>query len=121
MFSNFIAGVPEDKVVIVSGSYEVSLGEEKDKTRELLGPTKAALVHIDCDVEVPAKLALDFVTPYLQQGTLLLFDEYDLNGADNKKGERAALRAWLNEHPEFDVEPYRCYHTAARSFIVHRQ
>ncbi len=120
MFSNFIAGVPEDKVLIVSGSYEVSLREDEKKTRDLLGPTTAAIVHIDCDVEVPAKLALDFVTPYLQQGTLLMFDEYDLNGADNRKGERAALRAWLKENPDFDVEPYRCYHTGARSFLVHR-
>lgn len=119
-FSNFLAGVPQDKIVVISGTYDMTLSEQVNKTRELLGPTKAALVHIDCDIEAPAKLALDFVTPYLQQGSLLLFDEFDLNRADNTKGERAALEAWLKENSEFDVEPYRCYHTHARSFIVHR-
>lgn len=120
-FANFLADVPDEPVVTVEGSYAVTLNEEIDSTRKKLGPTKAALVHIDCDVEVPAKLALDFVTPYLQQGTLLMFDEYDAQYANNSVGERAALRRWLGENPDFEVEHYRSYHVAARSLIVHRK
>jgi hypothetical protein len=52
---------------------------------------------------------------------ILAFDEYDMNCADNRKGERAALRAWLGENPDFEVEPYRAYHLGARSFILHRR
>ena len=119
-FSNVLAGVPNDKGITVSGPYSDTLLDNADNTRRLLEPLDAAVVHIDCDVEAPAKLALDFVTPYLKQGTLLLFDEYDLHGADNSKGERGALRAWLKENPDFEVEPYRLYHVHARSFIVHK-
>ncbi|MEQ9447215.1 MAG: hypothetical protein RJS98_16750 [Rhodospirillaceae bacterium] len=120
-FANFLADVPEEPVLTVEGPYDVTLAKDIDTTRNKIGPTKAALVHIDCDVEVPAKLALDFVTPYLQQGTLLMFDEYDAQYADNTLGERAALRRWLAENPEFEVEHYRSYHVSARSFIVHRK
>ena len=119
-FSNFLAEVPQDQVLTVNGAFQHTLGTDVEQTRKTLGPLEAAIVHIDCDVEVPAKLALDFVTPYLKQGSLLLFDEYDVHQASNNKGERAALRAWLKENPAFEVEPYRNYHTHARAFIVHK-
>lgn len=119
-FSNHLAGVPEERVAVVSGPFETTLGTDVEITREKLGPVEAAVVHIDCDVEIPAKLALDFVAPYLKQGSMLLFDDYDGHHADNTKGERGALRAWLKENPEFEVELYRCYHAGARAFIVHK-
>lgn len=119
-FSNALAGVPDDRVTTIVGPFQSTLDSDVQKTRETLGPIDAAVVHIDCDVEEPAKLALDFVTPYLKQGSLLLFDEYDMHQADNTKGERSALRRWLSENPAFDVEHYRSYHSTARSFIVHK-
>lgn len=120
-FANLIAEVPSSKVVLVEGAYQHTLRDAGlADTRATIGETQAAVIHIDCDVEEPAKLALDFMTPYIRQGTLLLFDEFDVNRADNAKGERAALRAWLKENPEFEVEPYRCYHVHARSFILHK-
>ena len=119
-FSNALAGIPDDRVTTVVGPFSVTLEDDIEKTREKIGPTEAAIVHIDCDVEAPAKLALDFVTPYLKHGSLLMFDEYDLHQADNTKGERSALRRWLKENPEFEVEPYRSYPSTARSFIVHK-
>ena len=120
-FANFLAQVPDDRVVVIKGPYSETLRDREKDTRAALGPTSAAIVHIDCDVEEPAKMALDFVTPYAKQGTLLMFDEYDMQCADNSKGERAALRAWLQENPTFEVEPYRAYHLGARSFILHKR
>jgi len=118
-FANMLAQVPNDRVVAVPGAFQDTLLTQAEATRDVLGETEAAIVHIDCDVEEPAKLALDFVTPYVRQGSLLMFDEYDVNRADNRKGERAALRAWLAENPQFEIEPYRCYHVHARAFILH--
>ena len=120
-FANLLADVPDDQVITVSGPFSATLEDNVEQTRRALEPLEAAIVHIDCDVEAPAKLALDFVTPYLKQGSLLLFDEFDLHLADNSKGERRALHAWLSENPNFEVEPYRTYHVHARSFIVHRK
>lgn len=120
-FSNALAGVPDDRVTTIVGPFQSTLDTDVQKTQETLGPIEAAVVHIDCDVEEPAKLALDFVTPYLKQGSLILFDEYDMHQADNTKGERSALRRWLSENPAFEVEHYRSYHSTARSFIVHKK
>ena len=121
-FSNFLAEVPEEKIIIINGPYSKTLDSNADNTRQRIQPVEAAaMVHIDCDVEEPARLALNFVTPYLRQGSLLLFDDYDGHHADNTKGERGALRGWLRENTNFEVEPYRCYHAGARSFIVHKR
>lgn len=121
-FANFLAQVPDDGIVTIEGAYQDTLiGTGATDARARIGESEAAVVHIDCDVEEPAKLALDFVTPYVKQGTLLLFDEFDLHSADNAKGERAALRAWLKENPRFDVELYRGYHVHAKAFILHKK
>jgi hypothetical protein len=84
------------------------------------GISTASIVHIDTDVFEPALMALEFISPALPQGALLLFDDYDQLDASNHKGERRAVRAWLEAHPEFEIEPYRVYGAVCRSFLVHR-
>ena len=79
----------------------------------------AACVHIDCDVYMAAKAALNFCTNLLQQGSVLLFDEFHGNFASNKLGERRALKEWLEENPHIHVERWHDYATVSRAFIVH--
>jgi hypothetical protein len=81
--------------------------------------TKAAVIHIDCDVYLAAKAALCFCTDLVQQGSILLFDEFHANHASNAVGERRALREWLDENPKIKVERWHDYAAVARAFIVH--
>jgi hypothetical protein len=71
------------------------------------------IAHIDCDVYRPAKAALTFLSHCLVQGSVLLFDEYNGQGCSNQLGERRALREFLQENPQFDVERWHDYATAA--------
>ena len=112
------AGVDAARVIAVPGFFEESL---RGKRPEDFGIKKATVVHIDTDVSEPALTALEFISPALPQGALLLFDDYDQLAASNDKGERRAVREWLKAHPEFEIEPYREYATFSRSFIVHRR
>lgn len=111
------AGVDTSRVEVVPGYYQDTL---QNKRPSDLGITNASVVHIDTDIYEPALLALEFVSSALPQGALLLFDDYDQLGASNMKGERRAVREWLQKHPEFELEPYRNYATFSRAFIVHR-
>lgn len=83
-----------------------------------IGPISIA--HIDVDIYEPALMALEYVTGDLSDGALLMFDDFDQLAASNSKGERRALREWLANHPEIEVEPYRNYGVFCRAFIVHR-
>jgi hypothetical protein len=110
--------VDDSRVRIVPGFFQDTLQDRKPSD---VGITTASIVHIDTDVYEPARLALEFISPALPQGALLLFDDYDQLAASNDRGERRAIRDWLAGHPEFQLEPYRSYGVFCRSFILHRQ
>lgn len=113
-----VAGLDPARCSSVQGDFRQVLAEPG--LRERLAVDAAAVVHIDCDVYEAAKAALDFVAPMLQQGSVLLFDEFHANGASNATGERRALREWLAEHPELDAERWHDYALEGRSFLIHR-
>ncbi len=79
----------------------------------------AAIINIDSDLYQSAKDALALVYPKIQQGTVLLMDEYNAFSADSSKGERRALLEFVNEHPDFEFEPWCPYHIVGQSFICH--
>lgn len=110
-------GVDASRVKPVPGFFSETI---HGKHPSEFGITTASIVHIDTDVFEPALMALEFISPALTQGALLLFDDYDQLDASNHKGERRAVRAWLEAHPEFEIEPYRVYGAVCRSFLVHR-
>lgn len=113
-----VSGLRPERCVAVPGDFRRTLIEPG--LRERLGLDAAAVVHIDCDVYEAARTALDFVAPLLQQGSVLLFDEFHANRASNATGERRALRELLAEHPELDAERWHDYALEGRSFLVHR-
>lgn len=111
------AGLENLPYKVISGFFEETL-VNRTSVDDDIGPI--SIVHIDVDVYYPAKLALNYVTPGLSDGALLMFDDYDQLAARNDLGERRALAEWLDENPEFTVEPYRNYGVFCRSFIVHK-
>ena len=111
------AGLRDLNYRVVPGFFQETL---KDRTSKDDGIGPIAMVHIDVDVYEPAYLALEYISPDLQDGALILFDDYDQIGASNEVGERRALREWLQNHDDFTVEPYREYGVFCRSFIFHR-
>ena len=89
------------------------------QTSHNIGPHPAAIVHIDCDLYASAADALGVIAPRLTQGTILLFDDYNLFRADNRQGERRALAEFLATH-DITVEPWFAYGPASQAFICHR-
>lgn len=104
-----------NRVELVSGFYESSL-PRFDVSR--FEGRKAAIVHIDVDLHQSAAAVLRFVTPHLQPGTILLFDDWNTFLADNRRGERAACREWLAENPSIAIESYVKYGWHGEGFIV---
>ncbi|WP_171900826.1 class I SAM-dependent methyltransferase [Stappia indica] len=111
------SGLSDLNYQVIPGFFEKTL---RNRTTRDDGIGPISVVHIDTDVYEPALLALEYVSPDLSNGALLMFDDFDQLAADNSLGERRALREWLSNHPEYEVEPYRNYGIFCRSFIVHR-
>lgn len=80
-----------------------------------------AVVHVDCDVYPAALHVLNFVTPHLADGCILLFDDYDSMWGSPDMGEVRALKEWQQAHPEWSVTEYRRYSATGRAFLCYRK
>jgi hypothetical protein len=80
-----------------------------------------ALAHVDCDLYESTRDALDGIVPALQDGTVLLFDDWFHYKGHPMKGEARALAEFLVRHPEWRAADYRAYGTFSKAFILSRQ
>jgi len=59
-----------------------------------------SLIHFDCDLYRPTKIALECLWPRLSRGGLMLFDEYAIRGWP---GETAAVDEYFADKPEVKI------------------
>lgn len=59
---------------------------------------------IDVDIYESCVDVLDFIHPFLVEGSILIFDDYNDMGRSDEHGERLALREFQKAHPSFKVE-----------------
>ncbi|MBZ5591359.1 MAG: TylF/MycF family methyltransferase [Acidobacteriia bacterium] len=82
---------------------------------------RAAIVWVDCDLYESTVPVLEFVTEYLQSGTVLIFDDWFCYRADPDRGEQRAWREWLAEHPNYRAMEWRKIGWHGQALIVHRR
>ena len=105
----------EQSVHLIPGWFEQSLPQFPAKA---LGVRQAAIVHLDMDLYSSCVTALNFIEPFLQIGTVMLFDDWNTFSASNHKGERAATAGWLKRNPQWQLNEYASYGWHGRAFIV---
>ncbi len=94
-------GIDMARVRIVEGFFEDSLTEA---LADKLAPKKAAVVYVDCDLYHSTVPVLRFVRRFLQEGSVIVFDDWNCFRADPDRGERRAWREFLERHPELAFE-----------------
>jgi len=82
---------------------------------------QVALAHFDCDLYESTRDALAAVAPVLQDGAMLLFDDWFHYRGHPGKGESRAFSEFLAAHPEWGAVQYQPYATFCNSFILHRR
>ncbi len=110
-------GLDSDKVEIVPGWFDQVLNEE---TKSRLPLRKAAIVWVDCDLYESTVPVLRFLTDYIQDGTVLIFDDWFCFRADASRGEQRAFREWLDEHPYLSATEFHKFGWHGNSFVIHR-
>ena len=101
-------GVPAGAFDVVPGFFDESLTKN-------IPVEQAAIVWIDCDLYSSTVPVLKFIKPLLQDGTLVLFDDF---GGTADEGERRALREFISDNPDLTFSPYRTFHTKGQSYLV---
>ena len=110
-------GVDLNRATLVPGWYDKVLNEE---TKGKLPLKAAAVVWVDCDLYESTVPVLDFITDYLQNGTILIFDDWFSFRGDPNRGERKAFTEWLNKNPSIKVTEFHKFDWKGNSFIIHR-
>lgn len=88
-------GVDLKDVTTVKGYYNDSLNEETAKNINL---QKIAVVYIDCDLYKSTTYVLNFITPYLQLGSIIVVDDWFAHTGTPKTGIQRAFKEWMDSN-----------------------
>lgn len=102
--------IPAERLTVTEGLFDASL-PKADKHR-------IAVAWVDCDLYESTVPVLDFLTTQLQDGSVLVFDDWFCFHGRPDRGEQRACREWLDANPEISLVPWRDFHWAGRSFLV---
>tara|TARA_B100001057_G_C22766490_1_gene917844 strand:+ start:125 stop:838 length:714 start_codon:yes stop_codon:yes gene_type:complete len=105
------------KIKLIKGFYQDTI---KGKTTEDLGIlNKSRVIMIDCDLKESTDYALNLIKPSLQEGTILIFDDFlDYKGS-MEKGECGAFEDFKRENPKILFRRAFDYGYRGRAFIVY--
>jgi O-methyltransferase len=108
-------GVDWSRTYLIEGYYEDSLNPQA-KTK--LRMKTASVVLIDCDLYHSTVPVLQFLDDLLQDGSILLFDDWNNFQGSDEKGERRAFHEFLGERPYWHAEPYISFGWHGQAFIL---
>jgi len=104
------AGLKPPRLRLVPGLFS--------ENAQAIGAAPAAIVHLDCDLYLSTRDALNMIGPRLVQGSVLLCDDHDLFRASNDKGQRRALREFVQQG-HVELEPWFAYGATSRAYLCH--
>jgi hypothetical protein len=115
VFSSLSEVISPERIFIHRGFFEETL-------RKPL-PIKAALIHIDCDLYQSTKEVLSrlYEMGTLQDGCVILFDDYNCFKASPYAGERLAFREFLDNQERFEASPFFTYGFNGAAFFLHEK
>jgi len=108
-------GVDLKKVNLVQGYYEDSLTEQLRGQHQF---QPASVVLLDCDYYSSTVTALKWMEPYIQVGTVLLFDDWFSYGDSNELGQQKAFQEFLERHPQYHAEDLWEFENHGKGFVL---
>lgn len=126
---DFVASLGGDLAGHIKGRLSTVIRGERIRTfpgfysDSLRQPTtaKAALVHMDCDLYQSTVEVLDFLerSDALQDGCVVMFDDWNCNKASPWFGERRAFREFLERQDRYTSSQFFTYGFNGAAFILH--
>jgi len=102
-----------ERIIVRKGFYSETL---RDPPKE-----KVAIAHLDCDLYQSTVEVLDglYQGGCFQDGTVLLFDDWNCNKASPNFGERRAFAEFLAKQNDFTSTPWFTYGWNCAAYILH--
>jgi hypothetical protein len=100
---------------LVNGYFEDSI---QAKAAPDFGIEKISVALIDCDLGTPALLALNFMRPALQNGTVLILDDYFAYQGSQRNGVAGAFQQFQSRHPNLIFRRLFDYGYGGQGFVL---
>jgi O-methyltransferase len=110
-------GVDTGRVVAVPGWFKDSCSQATLAKHNLKA---ASIIHIDCDLYESARTVLEFISPLLVDGTVLIFDDWYCYRGNPNAGEQRAFREWTAQMTGWLFTEYQKEGPWRNSFIASR-
>jgi O-methyltransferase len=110
-------GFDWSRAALIEGFFDQSLTPEV-KVDHAMGP--AAVVLIDCDLYQSTVPVLAFLDDLLQDGSIVLFDDWYCFGDSGDRGEQRAFREFLADRPSWTAESWIDFPVYGKAFIMRR-
>ena len=111
------AKVDMSRIELIPGWYSETLN---DQTRQKLPLRAAAVVNVDCDVYESTVPVLDFIKPYLIDGSIVIFDDWYCFANREERGEQKAFMEWLERNRDLKATPYKEFGWDGKAFIINQ-
>jgi O-methyltransferase len=108
-------GVAPQRVVVVKGWFDKVLTPQTAAQHRL---EKVQAAWIDADLYESTVPVLEFLTPRLSVGSVLLFDDWRCYRNHPDFGEQRACREWLQRHPQIKLHDFISFGFHGQSFTV---
>jgi hypothetical protein len=122
--------MPNDTVELIAtdlrkfmqpNQFEIVKGFFSDTLPNALPEAPVAMIHIDCDLYQSTMDVFEALNErkLLQNGSILMFDDYNTSKADPRMGERRALADLLQRNKRLSVSPFLSYNWHGQAFLLH--
>ena len=108
-------GVDLNKVTIIKGWFNETLSPEKAQGYNI---KRIAMAWIDCDLYESTVPVLNFITPYLTVGSVIVFDDWRCFRNHPDFGEQRACREWLESNKQIQLADLFSYGFCGMVFTV---
>lgn len=102
-------------------SPDLRIGWFEDVLPQTRDIKQCAVAHIDCDIYESTVTVLNFLEPLLQDGSVLLFDDFFCYKGNPNKGEQRAFREFRGRCKTFEFVEWIKYGVHCHSFIAVKQ
>lgn len=109
------AGVDWDRTHLIKGFFEDALTEDMARKHRI---ERVGVAMIDCDLYSSTVEVLEFLRDRLHHNSILIMDDWNCFNRDENRGQRRALREFLETEPGLSVEPFVGYGANSQAFIV---
>ncbi len=110
-------GIDWRHVTLVPGWFHDTLTQD---TKQALGLSKAAIIWIDCDLYRSTVPVLQFIADLIQDGTVIIFDDWFVFRGSPDHGEQRAFKEWLEQHHDIRATEFARYGWHGIAFLLHR-